>query len=62
VSILKLRLATNNLMTAYGPLRVILQRRAISVANGGIAEIDRQPSIEEGDAFDPTRTLALAHE
>jgi hypothetical protein len=41
-------------------LRDILHRRAISVANGGIAEIDRQPSIEEGDAFDPEPTLDFA--
>jgi hypothetical protein len=37
--------------------RDILQCRAISVANENIAEIDWQPSIEEGDAFDPTRPM-----
>jgi hypothetical protein len=33
--------------------RDILRRRAISVANGAIADIDPQPAFEEGDAFDP---------
>ena len=38
--------------------RDILQRHAISVAKGDLADIDRRPFVAEGDAFDPDRTLA----
>ena len=35
--------------------RDILQRHAISVAKGDIADIGRRPSVAEGGAFDPKR-------
>jgi hypothetical protein len=38
--------------------RDILQRHAISVAKGNIADIDRRPFVADGDAFEPQRTLA----
>jgi hypothetical protein len=34
-------------------LRDKLHGRTTSVANRGIAEIDRPPSVAEGDAYDP---------
>jgi hypothetical protein len=43
-------------MSPFLALRDILQRHAISVAEGDIADIDRRPSVAEGDAFDPEET------
>ena len=43
-------------------LRDILHRQMTSVATGGIAEVDGQPSIVEGDARDPERTWRLRFE
>lgn len=42
--------------SAIGPPRDILHRRAISVATG-IAEVEGQPCIAQGDAFDPLADL-----
>jgi hypothetical protein len=45
-------------MSLQMALRDILRPRAISVAKGDIADIDRRSSVAEGDAFDPKRHLA----
>ena len=39
--------------------RDLLHRHASSVVNRGIAEIERPPSIAEGDAHDPSPTSSL---
>jgi hypothetical protein len=36
-----------------------LQRRAISVTNGAIAEVEERSPLEQGDALDPKPTSGL---
>jgi len=44
-------------MTAPGPSRHIASRHELG-RKRGIAEVEAQPSIAQGDAFDPIQTLA----